>query len=1013
MATYKKLNTSRKLLVSAISVVLGGWTAESGFAQDGTIEEISVTGSRIRQTSGMITPTPVTAVTMPELTNFDPGGTVAEQLNSLPQFFGNRSAQSSTGALNAGSGSSFLNLRDLGSNRTLVLFDGSRVVPADITGSVGIDTFPTALMSTVDVVTGGASAAYGADALGGVVNFVLNREFEGLKFETGAGVTEQGDGQRWNVSVAGGKQIGDRLHLVGSVEALQIKQILRDPTELDNDWWQRWGWVTNPKWVSATATPGEPQRLTLPWVSSTEHTPTGMIWARTASNSTATLRPFAFNGMTFTDDGSAVRPFIKGDVYAAPNRTGSTKSMSGGPEGEIANRAFENGPYGAETITRSMFTGAKYDFSDSLSGFAQVMVGRAETNSPGRRSQYFLRDTFHATIFRDNAFLPASVASAMDTAGISSFQLHKAGAFKGDNNVDEGDGKEAFTTYSWSVGFDAVLPNGWDMRASWQSGESDNRAGLYGQIRIDRMFLGMDAVRDPKTGAIVCRVQLYNPTPAQLAASSGVQGKTSIVGGPLKSPIGLDNTVRDCVPYNVMGAGNMSKEAVDYTQSDRIEVSNVEQDFAELLVSGELIQGWAGPLSFAAGLTWREQGFNQYVLSDVYELGPPQNAPELGIQGISSGYSGGSGSLHRLSSQRNAQGELDVWEWFTELNVPLWHAAEGAQRLDTTLAYRSSEYSRSGRIESWKLGVDFQVLEDLRFRATKSRDVREPTFTELFNNRGGGGANINVGAGPSLFITASSDGNPNLRPEIGDTQVTGFVYQPSFVEGLQFSADWYDVKIKDAVGSLGAQRIYDECTSGNTNFCSAIDYDSSGVVTLIRNGYINVNAARVRGVDVEGSYRTELDFFPSQDESLSLRMLAGYVKERSDTPLGGTLLDASGGLGSPDLTANATLSYSVGAYSIRLQQRFVDDTIRDIRWVEGVDVDDNTVSSGNYTSMGLSYGSETDNGGTWNVTFNVNNLFDRPPPIVASYGTGGTAQTIPSGYDLYGRRYQLSFSSNF
>jgi outer membrane receptor protein involved in Fe transport len=230
---------------------------------------------------------------------------------------------------------------------------------------------------------------------------------------------------------------------------------------------------------------------------------------------------------------------------------------------------------------------------------------------------------------------------------------------------------------------------------------------------------------------------------------------------------------------------------------------------------------------------------------------------------------------------------------------------------------------------------------------------------------------------------------------------------------LQFSADWYDVKIKDAVGSLGAQRIYDECTSGNTTFCSSIDRDANGVVTLIRNGYINVNAARVRGVDVESSYRTDLDFFADREESLTIRLLAGYIKERSDTPLGGSTLDVSGELGTPDLTANATLSYSVGDYSIRLQQRFIDDTIRDIDWVEGVDVDDNTVSSGNYTSLGLSYGGETDNGGTWNITLNVNNLFDRPPPIVASYSTSGAAQSIPNGYDLYGRRYQLSFNTSF
>ncbi|MEY4642160.1 MAG: hypothetical protein RLZZ227_2154 [Pseudomonadota bacterium] len=1009
MTRQYRLFAPRKLLM-AVSLVMTSAASELAVAQSSAVEEIAVTGTRIRQTSGMITPTPVTAVTMPELENFDPGGTVAEQLGGLPQFFGNRSAQSSTGALNAGSGSSFLNLRDLGANRTLVLFDGSRVVPADITGSVGIDTFPTALLSTVDVVTGGASAAYGADALGGVVNFVLNREFEGARMEVGTGVTEEGDGQRWNVSLAGGRQVGERLHLIGSVEALQIKQILRDPTDLDGDWWKRWGYVTNPAWVSATATPNVPQRLTLPWVASSEHSPTGVIWARSASSSTAALRPFALNGMTFLEDGSGVRPLVTGDVYAAPNRASSTKSLSGGPEAEIANRAFENGPTGAETITRSMFTGAKYDINDSISAFAQIMVGRAETNSPGRRSQYLMRDTWHATVYRDNAFLPASVAAAMDAARITSFQLHKAGAFKGDNNVDEGDGKEVFTTYSWSAGFDAVLPNDWDLRASWQSGQSDNRAGLYGQIRVDRMFLGMDAVRDPKTGAIVCRVQLFNPSAEQLASSSGVRGKTSIVGGPLASPIGLDNTVRDCVPYNVMGAGNMSDQAVDYTQSDRIELSNVKQDFAEILLRGELLQLWDGPMSFAAGLTWRDQSFRQWVLSDVYTLGPPQNAPEYGIQGIPIGYTGGSGSLHRLSSQRNAQGALDVWEAFGEVNVPLWVREGGEQRLDSTLAYRSSEYSRSGRVESWKLGLDFQVLTDLRLRATRSRDVREPTFTELFNNRGGGGANVNLTSGQSATITASSDGNPNLRPEIGDTSVMGFVYQPGFLSGLQFSADWYDVEIQDAVGSLGAQRIYDECTRGNTQFCSSIDFDASGFPALIRNGYVNVNAARVRGTDIEASYRSDLDFFSDLDESFSIRLLAGYIRERSDTPLGGATQDVSGNLGSPDFTANATVSYNFGDIGIRLQQRHIASTTRDFRWVEGVDVDDNSVASGNYTNVALSYNGDWGSGATWTASLNVTNVFDRPPPIVANYSTNGSAQSIPQGYDLFGRRYQVSMS---
>jgi outer membrane receptor protein involved in Fe transport len=1003
------LPSQRKLM--ALAIACGGLWSSGVFAAE-AIDEIQVTGSRLRQTDNFTNPVPVTAVTLPELTSFDPGGTVAEQLNALPQFFGNRSAQSSTGALAAGSGSSQLDMRNLGANRTLVLLDGSRVVPADITGAVGIDTFPTALMSTVDVVTGGASAAYGADALGGVVNFVLNREFEGFKAQVGTGVTEYGDGQRWNLSAAGGAQIGERMHVVGSVEALHINQILRDPTTLDSSWWQRWGWVTNPAWVSATATPNVPQRLTLPWVSSTEHTPTGMIWARTGSASTSPLIPFALNGMTFTEDGQHVRQFIKGDVYAAPNAPGSTKSQSNSPESQIANRAFESGPYGGETIGRSAFSAVKYDFTDNLSGFAQILIGRSETNSPGRRSRYNLQGTSFATIFRDNAYLPADVAAAMDAANITSFQLHKQGSFIGDNNIGLGDGKERFTTFSWSVGLDARLPNDWDARISWQSGESDNNAGLYGQTRIDRMFLGMDAVRDPATGAIVCRVQLYNPTEAQLAATPAIQGKTSVIGGPLRSPIGLDNSIRDCVPYNVMGAGNMSKAAVDYTQSPRTELSHVEQDFAEAVVNGDLIEGWSGPISFAAGLNWRQQSFRQWINSTVYEFGPPQNAPELGIKGISPGYTGGSETLHQTSSLRDSSGDLDVWEAFGELGIPIWKSTSGEQSIDTSLAYRSSEYSRTGRVESWKWGVNYQVFEDLRLRYTRSRDVREPTFNELFNNRGGGPGNPEDPlTGNSYLVTVRSGGNPNLKPETGNTTVAGFVYQPSWFDGFQISSDWYNVEIQDAVSSLGVQRIVDGCyIQMDQSMCASIVRDpATNLITMISNGFLNVAQAKVVGVDTEVVYRAEPDLFGDLDENLTLRALAGHLIERSDTPLDGLPLDVAGVMGSPDWTANLTAGYNLGEYGIQLQQRYIASTKLNVNWIEGRDVDDNTLASGNYTNLRLSKEGEFTEGGTWNVSLNVTNLFDRPPAILP----GSTGQSIPGSYDQYGRRYQLSLNVSF
>jgi hypothetical protein len=158
------------------------------------MDEIMVTGTRLRRTDGMAEPTPVTTL---ELQMFEPGSTIAEQLDALPQFFSTGTAQRGAPALFGDGGGSYLNMRGLGRDRTLVLFDGSRVVPADKRGQVNVDTLPTALVRSVDVVTGGASAAYGADALGGVTNFILDREFQGLKFSASTGVNDfNNDGKK-------------------------------------------------------------------------------------------------------------------------------------------------------------------------------------------------------------------------------------------------------------------------------------------------------------------------------------------------------------------------------------------------------------------------------------------------------------------------------------------------------------------------------------------------------------------------------------------------------------------------------------------------------------------------------------------------------------------------------------------------------------------------------------------------------------------------------------------------
>jgi iron complex outermembrane receptor protein len=599
----------------------------------------------------------------------------------------------------------------------------------------------------------------------------------------------------------------------------------------------------------------------------------------------------------------------------------------------------------------------------------------------------------------------------------------------------------------------------WTVEGRWQQAESKRNAQILNHPRVDRLFLAMDAVRNPATGAIACRVQTVNPTVEQLRAS--VEGRISSVpvspfinladaeqstttGGvsagadntkPLESPIGLDNTIRDCVPFNVMGTGNINQAALDYISDDKLSVGYVDQDFAEVLVSGELFDMPAGPLSFAAGLTWRDQQFIDGALTQVGtgvngkpvtvdELGPPLNAPALGIRGIPPGFTGGSPNLHLFSTIPNVAGQTDVWEWFGELQVPVWESTWGQsmgfeQRLDVNAAYRESDYDRSGTSESWKVGGDLRVHRDWRVRYTRSQDVREPTFSELFDSQGTGGTvNDPRFANASFQITSVSGGNPTLQPEIADTETAGVVWQPTFtswIDGLQISVDWYDVEIEGQIATLGLQRILDECELRNVvNLCAQITRDPvTGTIGRIFNTFLNVAGGTVSGTDLEVSYRLEPNFFASQTESFSVRWLTGYVEEETTTPLGGSATDDAGTQGTPDLTSVITTTYGIGPYSFQLQGRYIDSTAMNGTWMEGVDVDDNTIASMTWWNARIGYSGELGNGANWNVNLNIQNLFDEDPPIIPGFGTRGGTQAFGDRFDVFGRRYNLSASYSF
>src|SRR5690606_15406415 len=230
------------------------------------------------------------------------------------------------------------------------------------------------------------------------------------------------------------------------------------------------------------------------------------------------------------------------------------------------------------------------------------------------------------------------------------------------------------------------------------------------------------------------------------------------------------------------------------------------------------------------------------------------------------------------------------------------------QRIASSLAFRSSDYNLSGRSDSWKIGLDVQVLESVRLRATKSRDVREASFSERFDAQGGGANVLDPWKGGiSVPLTVVASGNPFLEPEVADTVVAGVVWQPTWAwaEGLSISSDWYKVDIAGSIQQISGQDVVDRCFAGDQEQCDNIIKDPvTGDLSTIFRRFFNQAQAQVEGIDLEVAYRMEPNFFDDEDESLSVRLLGGYMLARKDISASGVVTDLTSVYTTPDLTAN-------------------------------------------------------------------------------------------------------------
>jgi len=895
-------------------------------------DPIVVTGSRIAR-DGYQAPTPLTVLGAQDIEATAPAN-VADFVNDIPSLAGSTTPASSNLNISAGTaGINALNLRSLGANRTLVLLDGQRSVGSTLGGLVDVNTFPQGLIKSVEIVTGGASAAYGSDAVSGVVNFILDREFTGLKANAEYGISTYGDAPNYRVGLTGGTTFaGGRGRLLLSGE-LAVKEGLHGvPRDWNN---QGWYLINNPAYAAGN---GAPERLVVSGAGLSNATPGGII-TDTALKGTY----FGAGGAVGQFDYGVTRdPWMIGGDWESVQVNGS-QSLD---PAENRKSAFGRLSYEiADGI--ELFGQASWAKSDNL-GYLGVQLNQA-----------------NITVQSDNAFIPESVRADLAARGITRFTM---GSTNADLPIRKNDTERELQRYVVGANGDFALfgrTMRWDVY--YQKGISDTREMARDITNNARLALAQDAVFAPAgnvmgvaAGTIVCRSSLSAPA-------------------------------NGCVPLNRLGVGVASPEGLAYVLGNPYRNQRFEQDVAAANLSFDAFTLPAGPVSVALGGEHRREKVSGSV--------DPQ---------FQAGWF--------VGNFLPTFGQYDVTEGYVELLVPVFKG------LDLNGAVRGTNYSTSGYVTTWKAGLTFEPIPDIRIRATRSRDIRAPNLGELFT---AGSTRTNVLIDPfngnqSVQFSGTTRGNPNLQPEKADQWGVGVVLQPSFLPGVGLSVDYYDIKINGAIGSVAAQTIIDGCFEGVTEFCSAIvrGSNANGTSLQIFETPFNFATQHAKGIDFEGSYRTNVGAGNVTFRAMATRYIKNFADNGIDTPTGAVGQNAPGG--TPKWLYRFMATYSNDPLTFNIIGRGISGGVYDNSFIECASgcpastvtnrtINNNQIDGAFYLDSSISY-DFTAGDKTMQLFLSVNNLFDKDPPVVA-FGPAGSAYATPatnqSLYDLLGRTYRI------
>jgi outer membrane receptor protein involved in Fe transport len=876
------LCTSSATFALASAIGAAPAMAQTAAAEPAAIDEVVVTGSRLGR-SGYDAPTPVNVIGQ-ERRQYLAITNVAEALNQIPSFRPISSPAANNFRVSGDIGARTLDLRGLGATRTLTLVDGRRFVASSDSGTVDLNTIPTMMVSRSEVVTGGASAAYGANAVAGVVNLIIDNKFNGFTAEVVGGQTRHKDGKNIYAGFKGGTDYaGGRGHIVIGGEYTNEDGLGQCETR---DWCAKYtNYLVNPGYnaTTRTSTNGLPATLVLDNVmfvynengiltGATKPTATGgtVTLGQQLLNVGATALPDVLRNKQFDAGGNLV-PYTFGNLLSglfAQGRDSTQPYLLGQAPNQLV----------VPTRHVSTMATTTYKLTDKITASAEAMyskvIGSVRTTPPLDGP---------ATIDINNPYLSAATRATVLAAdpAITKLLVNHAAWALGASTL----GRSELDTYRMAFGLKGEVFSDWDWDASYTYGkvtsDVENR-----RLRLKEWNNAVDAVVAPAgiagiaPGTIVCRTTLTAPT-------------------------------NGCIPINLFGFGQISPAADARYNVTETQSRKYQQHALSANLRGAPFSTWAGPVKVALGGEWRRDT----AVGDT-------DANTL------------AGNFISPSTTALPLTKTTVAEGYIEAGVPLLKDSPLGKALDIDGAIRQTHYNPFGNATTWKIGGVYTPIEDITFRVTRSHDIRAPTAQEASPN-----ASRTQLPQPDPFLGSTTlqftvtGGNPNLDLERANTFTAGVVLKPTFIPRFNMSVDYYDIKVKGAIDTLSSTVIANACKQQNL-LCNLIQFNANGSINTVTSTFQNLSQLHAEGVELVADYR-----LPAFRGNFDFQLNGNYVIDLST--LGGTGLttqwdNVTGNTGSviniagvPRWRADGVITYSQPRWSITGHGRYIPRAILD------------------------------------------------------------------------------------